>query len=103
MKTEKLSAVPPRQWPFAAGVLAVILAVLFFKSFLPGYVHFSNDGPLGQQMQAWLQVPQALTGGWDDNNYIGSNGGAFAPGVSSLLHVLLGPVGFSKFFVAISL
>ena len=31
-------------------LLAVLLALLFWKSFLPGYVHFANDGPLGQQM-----------------------------------------------------
>jgi hypothetical protein len=103
MKTEKMSTAPTRHWPFAAGVLVVILAVLFFKGFLPGYVHFSNDGPLGQQMQAWLQPSQMLTGGWDDMNYIGSNGGAFAPGVSPVLHMLFGPVGFSKFFAPISL
>ena len=104
MKSEKASAAPTRHWPFAAGLLAVILAGLFFKSFLPGYVHFSNDGPLGQQMPAWVQLPGTLTGGWNDMNYIGSNGGAASPNVTSLLQfLLLSPVGYSKFLAPIAL
>jgi len=102
MKAEKTSAAPKRQWPLAAGLLALILGVLFFKSFLPDYVHFSNDGPLGQQMAEWLQLPGALTGGWIDLNYIGFNGGAAAPDVSAILH-MLGPVGYSKFLAPIAL
>ena len=103
MKSEKASAAPTRHWPFAAGLLVVVLAGLFIKSFLPGYVHFSNDGPLGQQMPAWLQVPAALTGGWNDMNYIGSNGGGFAPNLSTLIRIITGPIGYSKFLVPVAL
>ena len=84
-------------------VLAAILAVLFAKSFLPDYVHFSNDGPLGEQNAAWSRFPGNLTGQWDDLNDIGSSGGAAAPDVSATADWLLGPVGFSKFFTPIAL
>jgi hypothetical protein len=84
-------------------VLAIIMAVLFGKSFLPGYCHFSNDGPLGEQMAAWGRFPQSLTGVWDDLNDIGNNSGASAPDVTVLLHMILGPVGFAKFLAPIAL
>ena len=79
-------------------LLAVVLAVLFAKSFLPGYVHFSNDGPLGQMNAACAKMPGVLTGSWFDLNDIGSSSGAMAPGISAMLSWVLGPVGCSKFF-----
>ena len=63
-----------------AALLAVILAVLFWKSFLPGYVHFSNDGPLGQQNAAWRHVPTAFLGSWYDFNDIGISSGSLRAG-----------------------
>jgi len=88
----------------AAALLAGILGILFWRCFLPNYVHFSNDAPLGQQSPTWVQIPGVLTGAWDDINYIGSNGGAAAPDVNALLRLLLiNPVGFLKFFPPIAL
>jgi len=84
-------------------VLATILAILFGKSFLPGYVHFSNDGPLGEQNARWSLFPGTLTGSWDDLNDIGSSGGAASPDISSLSDWLLGPVGYAKFYAPIAL
>jgi hypothetical protein len=88
---------------FFAGLLAVILAALFCKSFLPGYVHFSNDGPLGQQNTAWARMPGAFTGIWGDLNDIGNSGGSLTPDLCSLLRWLLGPVGYSKFLAPFAL
>ena len=88
---------------FFAGLLAVILAGLFCKSFLPGYVHFSNDGPLGQQNTAWSRLPGAFTGIWGDLNDIGNSGGSLAPDLCTLLRWLLGPVGYSKFLAPFAL
>ena len=88
---------------FFAGLLAVILAALFCKSFLPGYVHFSNDGPLGQQNTAWARMPGAFTGIWGDLNDIGNSGGSLTPDLCSLLRWLLGPVGYSKFLASFAL
>jgi hypothetical protein len=93
---------PSFRIPFPV-VLAVILAVLFAKSFLPDYVHFANDGPLGEQNATWQRFPGNLTGVWDDLNEIGQSGGAAAPDVSATENWLLGPVTFSKFSTPIAL
>lgn len=103
MKADKTTAAPVRHWPFAAGLLGLILAFLFFGSFRAGYVHFANDGPLGQQQASWGRLPQAMTGMWDDLNYIGFSGGAFSPGVTGVLKWMLGPVGFLKFYAPVAL
>jgi len=79
-------------------LLVVVLVVIFWRSFLPDYVHFSNDGPLGQENSAWHQLPAAMTGSWYDLNDIGSSVGAMAPTFSSLIYLVLGPLGYSKFY-----
>jgi len=88
---------------FFAALLAVILAVLFWRSFLPGYVHFSNDGPLGQQNVKWLQLPGAFTGSWDDISDIGINTGASSLSLTTLIRWTFGPVGVAKFYAPIAL
>jgi hypothetical protein len=103
MKADKTTVRPVRHWPFAAGLLGLILAILFFRSFLPGFVHFSNDGPLGQQQATWGQLPQAVTGSWDDLNYIGVSAGAFSPTITALIKLVMGPVGLSKFYAPMAL
>jgi len=81
-----------------AGLIALLLGLLFYRSFLPSEVHFSNDGPLGGLVEEQNQLPQTFTGAWTDLNSIGSGGGAAAPALSSLLRMVIGPVGFAKFF-----
>ncbi|MBU6410001.1 MAG: hypothetical protein KGR98_06400, partial [Verrucomicrobia bacterium] len=103
MKAAK--TVPPRKTPalLAPVLLAILLIVLFWKSFVPAYVHFSNDGPLGQEMSHYLRLPAAMLGSWNDLNGIGMNASATAPDVSAFLHWALGPVSYSKFYAPISL
>ena len=101
-KAATVAATMPRGI-FFAGLLAILLAVLFWKSFLPGYVHFSNDGPLGQQNTAWARLPDAFAGIWGDLNDIGNSGGSLAPDLCTLLRWLLGPVGYSKFLAPFAL
>jgi len=84
-------------------LLAAGLSLLFFRSFQPDYVHFSNDGPLGEQKTYCEQLPDAFFGGWSDLNCIGFNGGAWSPNFTTLFSWALGPVGVSKFFAPISL
>jgi hypothetical protein len=103
MKTTKpTGAIMSRGIVFAA-LLAALLAVLFGKSFLPGYVHFSNDGPLGANSVKYLTLPAAFTGTWIDLSSIGGNGGAYPMGVTALFHMILGPVGCAKFLPPIML
>jgi hypothetical protein len=94
-----------RRWfPFL--FLLAVLSGLFWKSFLPGYVHFSNDGPLGQQHTAWFELPSAFTGAWDDLNDIGASAGAFPLDINALIRwllLLLSPVAYSKFLPPIAL
>ncbi len=84
-------------------VLLTVLAIIFWRSFLPDYVHFSNDGPLGQQNTDWLKLPAAFTGMWIDLNDIGINGGTFAPSITALIAWFGGPVGYAKFLAPIAL
>ena len=87
----------------AAGILAAVLAFLFWRSFLPGYVHFSNDGPLGQQNANWSKPPAAFTGCWDDLNGIGNYVGSPPPDLTVLISWTLGPVGYAKFLAPCAL
>ncbi len=87
----------------APGLLLAVLALLFWRSFLPDFVHFSNDGPLGQQNVGWLKLPDAMTGMWDDLNDVGYAVGTFSVGITALIKFVLGPVGYAKFYSAIAL
>src|SRR6185312_7271282 len=103
MKTAK-PATPSKPRAYLIPLLLVgILAILFWKSFAPDYVHFSNDGPLAQQMTEWSQFPGAFTGIWGDLNGIGNSGGSASPDITSIIHWILGPVGYSKFLAPIAM
>src|ERR1035437_6531726 len=102
MKNQKQTPVAKTNW-LVVGFFAAVLGVLFWRSFLPDYVHFSNDGPLGQQNADWLKLPAAMTGMWVDLNDTGFSAGAFAPSITALIKWLLGPVGYAKFYATAAL
>ncbi len=85
------------------GLLVLVLVVLFHRSFLPAYVHFSNDGPLGAQNAAYLALPSGFSGTWDDLNDVGYNTGSLTPSVSTLIKWACGPLGYAKFYIPITL
>jgi len=87
----------------ALALLAGLLALLFWRSFVPRYVLFSNDGPLGIRMAEWLRLPSGLLGLWDDLNSLGFNGGSFGESISTLILWMLGPLGASKFLAPVIL
>jgi serine/threonine protein kinase len=87
----------------ALAVLSGLLALLFWRSFVPGYVVFSNDRPLGSLKSEWMQLPSGLTGRWVDLNSLGFNGGSFVESLTTLLLWGLGPLGSSKFLAAVTL
>jgi hypothetical protein len=88
---------------YAIGLLAVVLLGMFWRSFLPDFVHFSNDGPLGQQNAAWIQMPDSVTGMWADLNYLGGNAGTWTLSVTAILHYILAPVTFAKYYPILTL
>ena len=60
---------------FAAAFLAILLGLLFWKSFLPGVVHFSNDGPLGALVADQMNPKDGISGQWIDLNSTGLGAG----------------------------
>ncbi|HKI69868.1 MAG TPA: hypothetical protein VKA67_09790, partial [Verrucomicrobiae bacterium] len=81
----------------------VILVVLFHRSFESGQVLFSNDGPLGVQMAHFLKLPAGFFGTWYDIQWLGSNTGSIFPTLSSLIRWVLGPLGYSNFYIPIAI
>src|SRR6202041_3464976 len=71
-----------------AGLLMVILALLFHESFEPGMVAFSNDSPLGEFVANQGLMPQSMFGMWVDLNTLGYSGGSTAANVSDLIKLL---------------
>ena len=94
---KNLKSIPKHYGIWFAALLMGVLTVLFWRSFLPDYVHFSNDAPLGIQVNRCAQPPGAFTGVWYDMGFVGGNGGAWPLDANILLRWLLGPVGYSKF------
>ena len=87
----------------AAGVLSVLLLILFHQSFQPGYVLFANDGPLGMLVAQADIVWTNFRAYWQDANWIGVAMPAGSPSISPLLYASLGPVAFAKFHGPLSL
>ena len=87
----------------ALALLAGILTLLFWRSFLLDFVHFSNDAPLGNQMLPCIQPPGIFTSVWWDIGVLGGNGGSVPVDIYTLIRWLLGPVGFAKFSPAAAL
>jgi hypothetical protein len=93
-----------RLWlPITFITLIVILGVTFSASFNPTRAVFANDGPLGIQKAEPYKVPGAFFGIWNDLNWVGSPGGNFTTNFTGAMLMLLGPVGFNKFCVPVSL
>ncbi len=82
--------------------LLAVMCVMFWKSFLPQYVHFSNDGPLGAVSAEQLALPGGILGIWQDTNWVGGWNGSFTPVPSCLFLWVLGPVYFAKFYQFLS-
>lgn len=84
-------------------LLAVVLGLLFARSFKPDEIVFSSDGPLGAQAARQMEMPGAFAGIWLDLNWVGARGGGALPTPTYLFRWLVGPVGFAKFYAAYAL
>jgi hypothetical protein len=84
-------------------LLTALLAALFARSFVPKYVVFSNDGPLGAMAsQAQLKWSN-FRGVWQDLNSIGSQGISSTLSVTQVLNLALNYVAWAKFFAPLAL
>jgi hypothetical protein len=83
-------------------LLVAILVVMFFRSFLPGEIVFSNDGPYGAISSAAGRLPSGFKGSWEDLNWFGSESVSASPDLSNGLAWLLQPLLFSKFYCPIA-
>src|SRR5262245_26037505 len=91
------------QFLLFVGCITLILTVLFFTSFRPDYVHFSNDGPFGHHVSKCAQLPEGFSGVWNDLNWLGINDGVFFLDITALIKWILGPLGFAKFAAPLSI
>src|SRR5882724_7108032 len=91
-----------KQFLVFAALLATVLAILFFRSFDPNEVIFSNDGPYGGMCAQHARMPQILTGYWQDLNWLGYTNPSMSPTLSALW-LWTGPLIFSKTFCPFSL
>jgi hypothetical protein len=91
------------QFVLAALFLIAILLVLFWKGMRPGYVVFSNDGPLAIISAACSQLPAGFTGNWQDLSWLGGAEPSASPDVSALLATAVGPLIFAKIYPAFAL
>ncbi len=84
-------------------ILCVVITVLLGGAFLPGRTLFSNDGPLGRLMSQCHQLPSSFTGVWEDLNSVGYREQGALPNITCGLRLVLHPVLFSKFYVAVAI
>lgn len=70
-------------------LLIPILCLLFWKSFAPAYVPFSNDGPYGSVVTKQADPRACWAYGWQDLNWIGSRFETPGPSVSMGARLLL--------------
>lgn len=84
-------------------VLGAVLLALFARSFAPGQILFSSDGPLGANAAAYAAMPGAFRGMWQDLNWVGGQAGSAFPSLTYLLLWGLGPLWFAKLYAPGSL
>lgn len=112
MKTPTLSPSPEslkgvgrfRPLLLAWVVLIGAVSTLFWRSFLPEFVLFANDAPLGALHAEAGRLPGTFLGFWQDLNWVGSAMLGATPNLSQILGSLVGSALFvAKFYVPLSL
>jgi hypothetical protein len=104
--TKKSNGRAPNYLLLLAGVLGAALAVLFYRSFLPHQILFSNDGPLGGMVAECSRLPGRFFGTWRDITWIGVESPSAAPTLTAIfqtLSYLTSPVLFFKFYAPATL
>jgi len=82
--------------------LTGVLCVLFHKSFVPGQVLFANDGPLGATLSRPFAMPDAFSGIWNDNYWLGLYNGYYALNFTGIFHFLAPGVARVNFYAPVA-
>ena len=69
--------------------LVVVTLFLFWDSFDPALILFSNDGPLGSISTDAIEMPGTFSGYWHDLNWLGYEQPSASPGIYMVLGLLL--------------
>ena len=84
-------------------ILALVVAAMFWRSAIPGQAMFANDAPLGVLQSHSDRFLSTFSGTWLDQNWVGTPAPGSLPNCSSLLYLLVGPLGMVKVNAAASL
>ena len=84
-------------------LLALCLGALFYRIFDPAQIIFANDRNFGLVSSAADQLPGNFKASWGDLNWVGYAQVPAFPNVTFIMNWLLGPVGYLKLSVPISL
>ena len=88
---------------FSTILLVAILAILFWRDFNSAYVPFSNDGPYGAMVAEQNRMPSIMHGLWVNLNWLGNEGLAPAPSVTSAMRLVTSPLIYAKILCPASL
>src|ERR1043165_9096992 len=103
MKSDHRSLAPRSAFGICVLFLFLVLAIPFWRSFLPDYTVFSNDGPLGAMVATQNRLPAIMTGMWMDLNYVGNPYPSPGPMLSTALRFVTTPLLCSKILCPFSL
>ena len=83
--------------------MAALLAVLFYDSFRPGWVLFSNDSPAAHQFSRDAYRFEDLRGAWHPLHWVGREEVSNRLTFSWLMGIPLGAAGSAKFYAPLAL
>jgi hypothetical protein len=92
-----------RAFGFMSLCLVLLLGWLFREALKPEIATFNNDTPLGVLNAKWVRGLDAMTGVWQDSNWLGLASVSAIPNVTRLFLSAAGPLYSSKFYAAFTL
>lgn len=84
-------------------LLVGLLAVIFWRCFLPNTVIFSNDCPYGGLVTEENRMPSIMRGLWVDLGWFGSQSLSPSPSVSTFMRLITTPLLYAKFLCPVAL
>jgi hypothetical protein len=94
---------PSRQHWLLLGLLGAALLALFHLSLDPHHILFANDLQFGALKAACNQLPSRFAGTWRELTWLGGEGAAAAPSISSLFSTVFSPLLYLKIYAPFTL